>query len=245
MSKINIKPMSDKPERFGFIIAIVTAVITATALGIAVLTPPISGPFCPGPCIDYPYTDIIDRFPRDYIWMFPAMVSMLLYVGLMAAIHQTAGNPKSVFSLFGLALAVMASSILVLDYFIQVSVIQPSLLHGETDGISLITQYNPHGVFIAMEELGYLLMSLSFLLMAPVFKRSTKLERSLRWIFAGSFAINILAFTVLLLYYGTDREYLFEVVVITIDWMVLILSGILLAIWFKKAASNLSVISQN
>lgn len=34
-------------------------------------------------------------------------------------------------------------------------------MHGETEGITLLTQYNAHGIFIALEELGYLLMSLS------------------------------------------------------------------------------------
>ena len=32
----------------------------------------------------------------------------------------------------------------------------------------MLIQYNPHGVFIALEEPGYLVMSLSFLFMAPV-----------------------------------------------------------------------------
>ena len=36
-------------------------------------------------------------------------------------------------------------------------------MNGETDGIALLTQYNGHGIFIAMEELGYITMSISFL----------------------------------------------------------------------------------
>jgi hypothetical protein len=34
-------------------------------------------------------------------------------------------------------------------------------MKGETDGIALITQYNEHGLFIAMEELGYITMSIA------------------------------------------------------------------------------------
>jgi len=40
----------------------------------------------------------------------------------------------------------------------------------------MMIQYNPHGVFLALEELGYLLMSLSFLFMAPVFAGRSRLE---------------------------------------------------------------------
>jgi hypothetical protein len=29
-------------------------------------------------------------------------------------------------------------------------------MNGETDGLSILTQYNPHGIFIALEEIGYL-----------------------------------------------------------------------------------------
>ncbi len=35
-------------------------------------------------------------------------------------------------------------------------------MKGEKEGISLLTQFNPHGIFIALKEVGYLLMSLSF-----------------------------------------------------------------------------------
>jgi hypothetical protein len=32
-------------------------------------------------------------------------------------------------------------------------VVQPSLLSGESEGLAIISQYNPHGVFIAMQDL--------------------------------------------------------------------------------------------
>jgi hypothetical protein len=54
--------------------------------------------------------------------------------------------------MLGIVFATISCTLLVGDYFIQISVIQPSLLKGETDGIALLTQYNPHGIFIALEE---------------------------------------------------------------------------------------------
>jgi hypothetical protein len=37
------------------------------------------------------------------------------------------------------------------DYFIQLTVVQPSVLQGKVDGLLLWSQYNPHGIFIALE----------------------------------------------------------------------------------------------
>jgi hypothetical protein len=44
------------------------------------------------------------------------------------------------------------------DYYIQFSVIPMSLINRETERIPLLIRYNPHGIFLAMEELGYLVM---------------------------------------------------------------------------------------
>jgi len=44
------------------------------------------------------------------------------------------------------------------------------------------------------------------------------------------------AFIVLSLLYGKDLEYRFEVLVITINWTVLIVAGVLLSVFFKRAA---------
>jgi len=41
-----------------------------------------------------------------------------------------------------------------------------SLMNSETEGLAALIQYNPHGVFLALEELGYMIMSLPFLFMA-------------------------------------------------------------------------------
>ena len=123
---------------------------------------------------------------------------------------------------------------LVGDYFVQFSVVPISLMSGETEGITLLTQYNAHGVFIVLEELGYLLMSLSFLFMAPVFINKNRLEVAVRWVFIISFLLTVLALTLISINYGLDRQDRFEVAVISIDWLVLIVNGILLSIVFKQ-----------
>ena len=42
------------------------------------------------------------------------------------------------------------AALLSADYFIQLRVIQPAILKRELDGLAPLSQYNPHGVFIAL-----------------------------------------------------------------------------------------------
>jgi hypothetical protein len=221
-------------NQLGLYSARLTTVVTLVTLGIAIVTPPLAGPYCTGACFTYPYADIIARFPRDYVWMYPAMLLSILYVVFMVSIHQYAAPHQQRFSQVGLAFTLMAATILLVAYFTQVSVIQPSLVQGETEGIALLTQFNPHGLFIALEELGFLLMSLSFLWMAPVFSGANRTETALRWLFRGSFLVTLVTFLYYALYYGLARDYRFEVAVITINWGVLILAGVLVSLVFKR-----------
>ncbi|MDD3654886.1 MAG: hypothetical protein PHO01_12050 [Desulfotomaculaceae bacterium] len=123
----------------GFYTAISTTVLTLVTFGIAILTPPLSGPYCTGSCFEYPFLDIVSRFPRDYYWMYPSILLSLIFVVLMVCIHHYASKEKKVFSQIGLSFALISAAILISDYFIQISVIQPSLISGETDGIALLS----------------------------------------------------------------------------------------------------------
>jgi hypothetical protein len=220
---------------FGLYTALLTTVVTLITFGIAIFTPPLAGPYCTGSCFAYPYTEIVSRFPRDYVWMYPAMVLSVLYVVFMVSLCQYAAQDKKLLSQIGLSFALMAATILLVAYFTQVSVIQPSLVQGETEGIALLTQFNPHGLFIALEELGFLLMSLSFLWMAPAFSGANRTEIAIRWLFIGDFLVTILAFLYYALHYGLARDYRFEVAAITMNWIVLLVAGILVSLVFKRA----------
>ena len=221
--------------RFGFWSAVFMSLISTASFAVAVATPPRSGPFCMSSCVTYPYTNVAAFFPRDYLWMYPALLLTPIFVVLMASIHHYAAGDKKLFSLIGLSFAVIAAAVISIDYFIQLTVMQPSLLKGETDGLSLVSQYNPHGIFIALETLGYLMMSTAFLFAGAVFAGRDWVERTIRWLFISGFALTVGSLIVLSLLYGNDLEYRFEVVVILIDWMVLIVSGILLSVVFKRA----------
>ena len=219
----------------GFYSAILTVLLTILSFVIAFLTPPLSGPFCTGGCFTYPYSDIASRFPRDYYWMYPAMLLNVVYYILMVTIHYFAPVEKKIFSHIGMSFAFLSMATFVIDYFLQVSVIQPSLVLGETDGIALLSQFNAHGVFIVLEEIAFIMMSMSMLFMALVFAGQTKTERAVRWIFAGDFLLTIVSFALFAIFYGIFREYRFEVAAFSINWLALVASGILLSVIFRKA----------
>jgi hypothetical protein len=71
--------------------------------------------------------------------------------------------------------------------------VQPALLRGEPDGLAIISQYHPHGVFIALEELGFLVMGLSFAFLA-LSVGSSRLERITRRLYLVSSTLMVATF---------------------------------------------------
>ncbi|MHB8968647.1 MAG: hypothetical protein ACYC57_10390 [Thermoleophilia bacterium] len=217
----------------GFWAAILTAVFTAVSFAIAVTTLPRSGPYCTGDCVTYPYTDVAEFIPRDYLWLYPATFVPLLFVVLMISIHYFAPEHKKILSHVAVSFALISSVVFITDFFIQLAVMQPAFLKGEIEGLSPFSQYNPHGIYIALEVLGFLMMSAAFVFAAGVFTRKG-LERVIRWLFIISFVLAIVGFVVYSLMYGRDLDYRFEVFIYAINWPVLIVASILLSIIFRR-----------
>jgi putative effector of murein hydrolase len=111
-------------------------------------------------------------------------------------------------------------------------------MKGETEGIALLTQYNGHGIFIALEELGYITMSIALFFLAPVFSSTNRLNKSIRWILFLPLILNIISFVLYSIKFGINRHYRFEVASISIDWLLLIVVSILISIYFKRQLKN-------
>lgn len=146
--------------RLGFWTAQVLAVATAVTFVLGITTPPRSGPFCQLNCISYPFTDAVQFVPRDYLWVLPATLLIPLFVILTCCMNSCV--QKRHLGLLCTCFAAMSAVIIVTDYFVQLQVVEPSLVRAETLGLTLFSQYNPHGLFIALEDLGYLMLSLAF-----------------------------------------------------------------------------------
>src|SRR5215208_8252998 len=108
--------------------AILTAVVTVVTFGLAIIAIPNAGAGCRVDCVEYPYVNTLSEFPRDYLWMPPAMILVVFYVILVVSIHTYAARHKKVYSQIGLSFALIAAGILLSDYYyIQVSVVPVSL----------------------------------------------------------------------------------------------------------------------
>ena len=218
--------------QLGFCAAIVTSLITVVFAAMSITSPPRSGPFCLSSCLTYPYLDVARFVPGDYLWLIPGILLAPTFVVLMACIHSYAADRERTLSRIAISFAVAYAVIIMANYFLQFTVVVPSLQAGETQGLALLTQYDPHGVFIALETLAYLLMSMAFFFAAPVFAGGRP-ERAVRALFVLSFVAAVLAFAVRWLV--QNDLVAFEVTILLINWIVLVLSGPLLAVVFRRA----------
>jgi hypothetical protein len=226
------------PRRLGFWSSILLLFLAIIALALGITTPPRSGPYCTGNCIVYPFTDAARFVPRDYNWIIPAILLVPVFVVVVASIHECVQPGKRHLSLVGLCFASIAASIIAIDYFIQFQVAEPSLLRGETAGLALFTQYNPHGLFIALEDLGYLALCLAFVFVGTAFPGTRVLARAIRWTLLAAASLGFGCFISMLWHFGLDLEYRFEVVIITVTWTALIILGVMLAVFFHLPPSE-------
>jgi hypothetical protein len=148
--------------------------------------------------------------------------------------HFLAPQEKKIYSFISVAFALMASLILMTNYHVQSAVIPISMMKNQTEGIALLTQYNGHGVFIALEEMGFTLMSLAFFFLSFTFPFKTRLEKAIRVVLSAPFIANVLIFVILFAQYGIDRDYRYEVAAISTDWLAAIIIGILAGVYLMK-----------
>lgn len=85
----------------------------------------------------------------------PSVLIAPTFLGLIAAIHGQTSAERKPLMLFALALATVYAAIVVVNYFLQLTVVRLGLESGRTDGLALLLMENPTGAFWPMEALGY------------------------------------------------------------------------------------------
>ncbi|MBU1176687.1 MAG: hypothetical protein KKH72_14890 [Alphaproteobacteria bacterium] len=211
-----------------------------------VLAPARSGPFCVEDCVTYPFADIAHLYPAEYWWMYVMIVAAFALIALGAASVSLAPVPGRALARMGNGFAILSGTTLAICYFIQIEVIQPSVLAGETEGIAVLTQYNAHGVFIALEDLGYLALALALAGLTAGLKPLGRLFAAAFWVALCGAVLVVGTFLFISIVYGVGRSYYFEVAAILVDWIAMLVVGGLLALasmrmtrrslaWRKKA----------
>jgi hypothetical protein len=228
-----LRAASTQPGRLAAIGAgAATCLLAAGAFALAItLAPARSGPNClTDDCVTYPYTDVAAYVPEEYWWMLPAAVLPLAFLVLLLSVRAGSGRGRQV----GADLAVLVTgaglTVLATAYAIQLMVVQPSLVKGESDQLVLWSQYNPHGLFIALESVGYFLLSIAMVASATLFPGAGGTRRAIRYVARGFGLAGVLGLPVLALALRSDLEYQYEVLGILAVWGGLIVLGLLVTI---------------
>jgi hypothetical protein len=219
-------------------VAALMAVAAGVGLGIGVITPPRSGDFCVSDCLVYPYANVAAFVPADYLWMYPALVACLLLVAVAAFAGDLPGA-RAPFARVATAFAAISAAILATDYLVQLTVVQPSLVKGETDGLALLSMYNPHGLAIGLEDAGYFVMGAAFLALAAALPLTSRLARAAIVVLAIGGGLLVAALPAMGAAFGADLGYRFEVFAISVGWGGLIVAGAMLSAVFRRGAREL------
>ena len=211
----------------GFWSAVLTVVFAAAFFLIGIFGTPYTA------IRQYPYIPVTIN-SIDYTWLYPAFLLAPTICILMVCIHRYAPEEKKVFSQIGLSFALMYTVLITTLYFTQWTVVLPAISSKQTEGLSIFTQYDPHGFFVALESLGYLLLNAALLAIVPIFSNGRRVGTALQWLFVVSFVGAVGSFVGLaLLHYDIV---VFEITIIAIDCILLIASGTLLSLLFKRSS---------
>jgi len=222
-------------SRLGVWVAPSTAAVGVVSLVVSVSTPVRSGPWCNDGCVAYPYTDVAAFVPRDYLWIYPEVLLVLLFVVLAACLLHWVPPQRRLSAAVAVCFAVIGAAVLVVDYGIQLTVLQPAVLSGQTEGLSALTMYNPRGVFIALENVGYAVFGVAFVFLGGALAgASSRRERAVHWVFIVGGVLILAALVLSAAIYRADLDYWFELMSLSITWLVLIVSGTLLTVVFGR-----------
>ena len=115
-------------NKVGLYSAIATTLLTLITFILAMTAIPISGANCPANCVDFPYLDTLAQYPKDFYWMFAAMLWILAFLVFEISLHYLAPKHLRIISHIALILSITAAIILLIDYYAQVSIIPMRLI---------------------------------------------------------------------------------------------------------------------
>lgn len=166
--------------------------------------------------------------PIEMLNLIPSLPLASAFIVLMVAIHFYAPVEKKIWSLLGLAFAIVYAVLASVNYLVQFIVVRPAILSGQGESVALFVMGNPDSIFWALAN-SYTYMSISLLFAAWVFGGG-KIERWIRWIFVAVGITAPLQFA-----HSLSGISLVIGMPVILTWMVGVpLSGFLLAILFRR-----------
>lgn len=138
-----------------------------------------------------------DFRPIEMLNLVPALLLASAFVVMMVSVHLAAPAEKKVWTLTGLAFAIIYAVMATVNYLVQLVVVRFSILSGQTQGLSLFAMDYPYSVFKALAN-SYAYQSVALFFVAWAFSGG-RLENWVRRLFVvvGLTAPLQLAYTLL------------------------------------------------
>lgn len=156
----------------------------------------------------------------------PSLFLAPSFLAMLVCVNALTPSERKVWSQLGVALAGVYVPLCVAAYIVELFVVEPRILRGDTAQMALLTLVRSDSVFNAIDGIGYIFMCLSTLVAAPAFGQ-TRLERWIRRLFLAN---GILAVPIFLTYF-VNRSFIWLAAL----WSVTITgSAILLAVHFRR-----------
>ncbi len=113
------------------------------------------------------------------VLLTPSLFLGVSFTVLMVSVHYYARADRKIWSHIALLFATIYTTLISINYYVQLTLVVPHLLRGEVESVRLLL-FTPFDSFLySVDVLGYSFMSLSTLFAAFVF--TEKEERKARW----------------------------------------------------------------
>lgn len=166
--------------------------------------------------------------PTSSVAVGASLLLAISFIVLMVSISDYAPPDKRVWSQVGLSLAIVYATLLIWNYYLQLTVVRryPQLYEW------LTMDFTPDTAFWSLETIGYTLMGLAGLFTLPIFNAG-RIELAIRW----CFAINAVFTVVGNIGYTLSGNPLHVLVLASLGvWVITFpLATALLAVMFKRA----------
>lgn len=165
--------------------------------------------------------------------LLPLAPSLFLapsFLAMMVSVNALVPTARRIWSQLGVAFACVYVPLCAAAYIVEIFVVEPRVLRGETADVALLTLVRGDSVFNAIDGIGYVFMCLATLVTSPAFD-NTRPQRWIRWLFAANGALVVPIFMT----YFVDRGFMW----FAAPWSVTIsVSAILLAVHFRQCGAR-------
>lgn len=128
-------------------------------------------------------------------WIIPCFLLAPIFLIMISCLHIWAVEEKYIWGFLAVVFAVVYTTLMCVNYYIQLTVVQYNLINGNTDNLSLWLYANPYPRSFpgAFEGVAYGSMCVSFLFAAQIFPEE-KLQRLAHWMFVGTGITGLVVF---------------------------------------------------